>query len=420
MGVGGSQDVVVMAMTLVQISRPHAGRILARGSGGRKGDLMTETVIWGDVVAPREVFPGAEIVVRDGIICELNRKPTRRHASFVWREGWIFPGLIDLHMHGIGGHDTMDGDQRSFEEMERLWAEKGTTGFLATTMAAPDAALLPVLRELAQYRRRSRALLGVHMEGPYIHPGRRGAQSRHAIRLPDVTELSRYTEVLSGGLKRITVAPELKGARELMAYARSQGIAVSAGHSNATWREASEAFESGIRQVTHLFNAMTGLDHREPGLALAALRDSRVVVELIVDGVHLHPEMVAWVRDLKDPDGVLLVTDAMRACAMEDGVYDLGGQPMTVKDGIARTQEGRLAGSTLTLLDAVMRYHRITRAGLPEAVRAASGVPASMLGCIRERGAIAVGLQADLLAVSSDGQNRRTWQKGEIVYDGVG
>ncbi len=381
--------------------------------------MAEETVLHGRVVLPDRVIPNGEIILVGDRIQSVHEAPTRPHATHRWREGWIFPGLIDLHIHGILGSDVMDGTVESLLAMDTALARVGCTGYLATTMSATEPELERVFNAVSAFRalHPGSGLLGVHMEGPYIHPDRIGAQRPDAVRNPSVAEVQAFHRRWGTELRRITIAPERLGSAELMAFCQEAEIRLSAGHSNATFEEAYRAFDAGIQQVTHLFNAMTALNHRAPGLAGAALLHPAVRVELIADGVHLHPATLKLAERMKGPDHILLVTDAMRATLLPDGVYDLGGQAMTVAGGVARTAQGSLAGSTLTLMKAVFQYREFTGVDLSQAVRAASLSPARAMGWT-DRGALQSGYWADVLLVDNAGHNRMTWRGGRVIYDG--
>lgn len=365
---------------------------------------------------PDEVLDHAELIIEGERIRAIHRHPTVSKPTIDWQHGWIWPGLLDIHIHGIAGADVMDGSLQAYRTIDQALLAVGCTNYVATTMTASQTELERVFGTLRSFRREPSGMLGVHMEGPYIHPDRIGAQRPDSVRLPDVDEMRSFYATLGSDLKRVTLAPEREGSQEFMAFCQSAGIDVSVGHSNATYEEARAAFEAGARQVTHLFNAMTPLHHRAPGIVGAAWL-SDVYVELIADGIHLHPDVIRLTANIKGADRVVLVTDAMRATLLEDGTYELGGQNMTVAGGVARTRDGHLAGSTLTLIKAVFNYHRFTGRPLYEAVRAATLNPAEAIGD-QERGALASGRYADIILVDEAGINRMTWRRGEVAYDG--
>ncbi|MCY0879493.1 MAG: N-acetylglucosamine-6-phosphate deacetylase [Firmicutes bacterium] len=379
---------------------------------------MSEVVLRGQVILPDRAIEDGQIVFRDGQIIDVGvyqGKPATIH----WKTGWIGPGLVDVHIHGIQGVDVMDGDPASLLRMDRALASVGCTTYLATTMSAVQADLIRVARGIRAFAEQypDAGLAGVHMEGPYIHPARIGAQRADAVRPPRLDELEELADILGARLRRITMAPELPGAGAFIERAQALGLLISFGHSNASYDEAAQGFAQGVGEVTHLFNAMPPLHHREPGLAGAALTRDSVAVELICDGIHVHPAVVKGVARLKGRDGVMLVTDAMRATLLADGTYDLGGQTVTVAQGVARTASGSLAGSTLTLLRAVLNFQVFAERSLAEAVRAASLVPARRMGLLG-RGALQPGFRADVILVDEAGVNRMTWRHGQVVFDG--
>lgn len=385
-------------------------------AGRHMGQQM---VLHGDLVLPEGIIPEGELIIEGSRIQEVNLRATRSDPTHAWHSGWIFPGLIDLHIHGAAGYDFMDASVEAFEAIDGTLARLGCTGYLATTLSASFGALQRVLQAARQYGDHAvnSGMLGVHLEGPFIHPQRIGAQRADFVRPPSLSELESYRRILGPLLKRITLAPEIPKAQDLIDFCRRTGIGVSAGHSNATFDEARTAFGAGVHQVTHLFNGMTGLHHRDPGLAAAALTHPEVWVELIADGVHVHREMIRLVGQLKGPNHTILVTDAMRATELGDGMFDLGGQSVQVKDGQARLGDGSLAGSTLSLMRAVFNYQAFAMVDLYEAVRAASLTPARVLG-LADRGALEPGFWADVLFVDIAGRNRMTWRNGQIIFDG--
>jgi N-acetylglucosamine-6-phosphate deacetylase len=380
--------------------------------------MAEEVVLRGRVVLPDQELEDGQVVLRDGRVTDIGTYQGVP-VTVYWRDGWIGPGLVDAHIHGIRGADTMDAEMGAFETMDEALASVGCTTYLATTMSAAMPALTTVAKALVAFldAHPESGAVGVHMEGPYIHPERIGAQRADAVRPPSWDEMAALWEILGNRLRRITLAPELPGARPFIERAKLAGIMVSFGHSNATYDEAQAGFRMGVDQVTHLFNAMPPLHHREPGLVGAALTHSSVAVEVICDGIHLSPDVVRLVARLKGPDHLMLVTDAMRATLLADGTYDLGGQTVTVNHGVARTQTGGLAGSTLTLLRAVLNYQRFTACSLSEAVKAASLIPARTLG-LWDRGALWPGYRADVILVDEAGQNRMTWRQGQVIFDG--
>jgi N-acetylglucosamine-6-phosphate deacetylase len=310
----------------------------------------------------------------------------------------VAPGFVDLHVHG-GGGAQVGADAEEIAAVARFHARHGTTALLATTVPAPESALAATVRAVADVAAAPPAgrarVLGAHLEGPFVSPERPGALEVRALRAPDRAELARLLAAGGGAVRAIVIAPELRGALDLIDAAVAEGLVVGLGHTDATYAEARAGIDRGARVATHLFNAMRPLHHREPGVVGAALSDERLTAELIADGVHVHPAALALAHAAKGASGVALVTDAMQAAGLPDGDYALGEQTIAVTGGEARTATGALAGSTLTM-DRAVRV--CVDAGIPlgDALRMASATPASVLG---EAGVLAPGAPADLVVL---------------------
>ncbi len=328
----------------------------------------------------------------------------------------LVPGLIDLHAHGALGCDTMDADPEALRTMARFYGQHGVTAFLAATMSAPAPAIhdaLDAVQATMEAGTGGAALLGAHVEGPYLDAARRGAQDARWVRSASTDE---YPALFDTGVVRLlTLAPELPGGHDLIRYARQRGAVVSIGHTRADYDAMGEAVALGASQVTHLFNGMEPLHHREPGAVGAALALEGLTCELIADGIHLHPAVLKLAYRCKGPDGVVLVTDAMAGTGMPDGDYALGGAHVTVQGGVARDADGALAGSTLTLERAVANMMQATGEPLERMLPLASRVPACCLG-LAAKGDIARGRDADLAVLDETGLVRLTMVQGEIVY----
>ncbi len=329
----------------------------------------------------------------------------------------LAPGLIDLHTHGALGADTMDATPEALERMARFYAAHGVTAFLATTMTAPQEEILAALGTIAAVRASGTggaALLGAHIEGPYLDVERRGCHDPAQLRRAEAAEYRRLFE--SGVVRLITLAPEYPEHEALIRYAVEKGAVVSLGHSRASYEVARRAVELGASQVTHLFNAMDALHHRAPGLVGAALTLEALDCQLIADNIHIHPAVLRLVVQAKGVDRVILVTDAMSATGMPDGEYVLGNISVTVRGGAPRTADGTLAGSTLTMERAVANIMAATGLPLEAAWKMGSAVPARALGLGHRKGAIAVGMDADLVALDEAGGVRLTVVGGQIVF----
>jgi N-acetylglucosamine-6-phosphate deacetylase len=314
----------------------------------------------------------------------------------------LAPGFIDLHVHG-GGGGQVGPDPNGVAAVAAFHARHGTTGLLATTVPASPEVLVDAVRAVAAVARRPQPdaaqVLGCHLEGPFVSPERPGALEVRHLRPPDPVELARLLDAGGGSVQMMVVAPELPGALDLIAAAADDGVVLSVGHTDATYAEAVAGFDRGARAATHVFNAMRPLHHREPGAAGAALTTSRVTVEIIADGIHVHPAVLRLAHAAKGPGRLALITDAMQAAGLGDGEYLLGDQTVTVADGQARTASGSLAGSTLTM-DRAVRVC-VEQAGIPliDALQMASSTPAALLGIGEVAGRLAPGAAANLVVL---------------------
>ncbi|GIO08366.1 N-acetylglucosamine-6-phosphate deacetylase [Brevibacillus reuszeri] len=334
-------------------------------------------------------------------------------------EGWICPGFMDIHMHGIDGHDTMDGTPESLQAISKALPRFGVTSFLATTMTAPYKEIVPVLSTIAQVSRQGldgAEVVGVHLEGPWINPRYKGAQKEENIALPQLDAVRRLYELAEGLIKVVTIAPEQPEALEAIAWLKEQGVIVSAGHTGASFAQASQAVDAGVRHFTHCFNAMTGLHHREPGVVGAAMYHEQLSTELIADGIHVHPAVMNILYRVKTAGKLALVSDSMRAAAMGEGTYDLGGQEVHVHGDQAKLADGTLAGSILTLNRAVANMVTLSKVPLPEAVEMASHTPATILGLGERKGRLAAGYDADVTVLDKQFDVSMTFVAGKRVY----
>lgn len=321
--------------------------------------------------------------------------------------GVALPGFVDLQVNGFAGVDLMGADAEGYRRAGEALLETGVTAYLPTFISAPVDETLAALGGVPAEPGGAR-VLGVHLEGPFLAPTRLGIHPPAARRDPDPALLERL--LAAGPIRLMTLAPELPGAGELIDLLLLRGVAVSCGHTNATAEEATKAFDRGARSVTHLFNAMRPFRHRDPGLAGAALARDDVIVQIILDGIHLAEETarVVW---QSAAGRVALVTDAVAGAGMGDGVYFLGGAEIEVRDGAARGPGDVLAGSTLTMIEAVRNLHELG-IPLPEAVAAATDVPARVLGA-SALGRLDVGLPADLVILDDNLELERVCVGGE-------
>ncbi len=363
---------------------------------------------------------GLDVRVEGGRIAHVSPKmqPLSGEEVIDAQGKMLSPGFVDVHIHGFGGRDSMEG-----EDAVRFMAEKlpshGVTGFLPTTMCATiEETRLCVsgVKQAMDNPTPGARVLGCHMEAPFLNPEKKGAQRLETILKPNMSDFEAMTEGCQDVVRMITVAPEMEGAEEFIRAIRDR-ILVSVGHTMASCEVCRQAADWGATQITHLFNAMTPFDHRNPGVPGAALSDERYIVQIIADLIHLHPAVVKTAIRAKGPDKVELITDAMMATDMPDGQYDLGGQPVCVMQGAARlVHGGNLAGSTLTMDKAVKNV--VEQLGIePEwALRMAATTPAEAIGKGDCMGRIAPGYLADLVLLDADWRVERTIVGGKTVY----
>jgi len=380
----------------------RGGRIYSEQGVLQDGWLLVER---GKIVAcgQGEDFP------RDGRVLSFPRTVT------------IIPGMIDVHIHGSAGADVMDASKESLETMARALAREGTTAFLATTITQSREAIEKALICTADYIERHQVAdgaecLGIHLEGPFVNPKRGGAQPKDHIQNPDIHLMWEWFEKARGKIRLVTLAPELPNGFELVRLLKRIGVIASIGHSDATYEECVEAIGAGASHVTHLFNGMRGLHHREIGVAGAAFLRDELMVELIADGIHVSQEMVNIAKRQVTSDRLILITDAMRAKCLKNGTYDLGGQTVFVEDRKACLEDGTLAGSILKMNEAVRNMRQFTGADWLEIIRMTAENPAKELGVFDRKGSLAPGKDADVVVLGEDGEVLLTLCRGKMAY----
>ena len=329
----------------------------------------------------------------------------------------LAPGFIDLQLNGGFGHDFTAAPDTIWRVAARL-PQYGVTSFLPTIITAPAEVYRQAQATLAAPPAgwRGARPLGLHLEGPFLNPAKKGAHNSDHLRQPDPALVAGWSP--ETGVRLVTLAPELPGAAAVIQVLTDRGVVVSAGHSLATAAEARVGFAAGVRYGTHLFNAMPPLHHREPGLAGALLAADRPIVGLIPDGVHVHPDLVRLAWRALGGERLNLVTDAMAALGMADGRYQLGDFAVQVAAGVARLPDGTLAGSLLALDTAVRNLMAYTGCSLPEALPSVTSVPARLLGLLPDLGQISPGARADLVLLDADGRVKAAIVAGELLYDG--
>ncbi len=365
-----------------------------------------------------EFVKGLSLRLREGRIAEIGSELVQAPGEPVIdaTELLVIPGFIDIHIHGYGGQDTMNG-RAAIAHMAQGLVRHGVTGFLPTTMAASyedTRAALSAARELTHEGPMGARVLGCHLEGPFLNAAKKGAQPGQFIFPASMENYLKIAKGLEDAVKLVTIAPDIEGALELIQALRGQ-TALSAGHTDASVDQMRQAVESGVSQVTHLFNGMNALSHRAPGVPGAALTMDEIRVQIIADLLHLHPTTLKLAWRAKGADGCLLITDAMEATGMPDGQYKLGANDVTVKNREARLSDGTIAGSTLTMERAVRNMAQVVGVPLEQAIHMATAAPADAIG-ETERGRIAVGNHADLALLDANGEVAMTIVGGETAY----
>lgn len=381
-------------------------------------------VIRGEIVTPFSQFTG-EVVIDGSVISDVVEgvfgASDEQMLSFPGC--YVCPGFVDIHVHGASGSDILDCSPAAIESMSEFLITRGVTSYLATTTTAPMDLMSRAVEVAGAYAERldgtvspAQALRGLHLEGPHVSMSRLGAQDGESVLAATASEIPELVRRFPGLIKTVTLAPEVQGAEGLVRTLVSRGVSVSAGHTDASYELATEAFGWGINRVTHLFNAMQPIHHRNPGIVTAALTNNSVFVELICDGVHVHPAVVEMVARLKGPERICLVTDSMRATGLGDGTYTLGRLAVTVEGKQARLSGGALAGSVLTMDQAVRNMVSFTQAPVKDAVMMATHTPAAAIGLDGQIGSLQAGRSADIVVLDKDLQVQMTMIRGHEVY----
>lgn len=356
--------------------------------------------------------PGA-FSVEDGKFANVLGEP---QADAVDLHGaYVIPGLIDVHNHGNSGADFSDGDYDGLVKMAEYLARNGVTSFAPASMTLPYDVLAKAFataRRLADKAPEgASALRGIQMEGPFFSEKKKGAQNGAYLRDPDFAAFSKLYHDCGGLVRIVDVAPELPGACEFIRQAKEL-CTVSIAHTDANYDEAHAAVEAGVTHLTHLFNAMPALHHRKPGVIGAAAEADQVSAEIISDGQHVHPSAVRLAFRLFGAERMVLISDALRCCGMPDGEYELGGQAVFLKGGVARLADGTIAGSATNLYDCMLRAISFGIAK-EDAVRAATWNPARQIGCLDVVGSIADGKRADFVVCDENLTRKAVWLAGK-------
>ena len=380
----------------------------------------------GDVIFPDGVMHGGVIVIENASITEIDHRDEFKSLEsdhvIDCKDSFVCPGFIDLHNQGGNGFSVMDGSEESIYGMCRAHAAHGTTGLLLTPVIEEQGfrSLLPKLADFVGKDSGGASILGIHAEGPFTNPEKRGFMPQSGISKPDMALLDEILEHGGGKIVEMTIAPELEGSFKLINKLAREGIVVSLGHSNATLHDVLKAIDYGASHVTHFFNAMRQMHHREPGLAGAALYSTDLTVEIIVDGFHIHPWIIGLILQNKSPALTCLITDAMSVTGFDDGEYEVFGQRVVLNEGhiFLKDDPSTLAGSVLTMDRAVGNIMNMLGISIVEAVTMASSTPATVLGLENKKGRIEVGYDADIVLLDRTYRTEMTVIQGKIIYEG--
>lgn len=362
------------------------------------------------------IEPNKAIVYADKIIDIVNESELSKYKFNETIDGknmFLSSGFIDLHIHGCSSFDVMDHEDENLNTISKNLARTGVTAFLPTTMTMEFSEIIKALEKIKKYigNTDGAEILGAHLEGPFINKKFKGAHDENYIIPPNFDLIDKYKNII----KIITLAPELEGSMDFIQSCNNNNIIASIGHTNADYETAIKALNKGAQHFTHTFNAMTPLNHRAPGVVGAAML-SNSTCELIADNIHVHPDVQKLLVKIKGHKNVILITDAMRACLMCDGSYNLGGQAVTVNNSGARLADGTLAGSVLTLNIALKHIIQNTDTTLPYAIEMITSNPARLLNLEASKGSIDINKDADIVIFDEGFNIHYTITKGKLIY----
>lgn len=381
-------------------------------------------IVHGRVVTPHEIIEQGTVLCEDGkikFVGESRDADPEPNSTIIDAAGkLVLPGFIDTHVHGSGGDDVMLDGADGIRRTGRRQLKYGTTAWLPSTVCARHEELLRAIENTLDAERDTEPcaeILGLHIEGPYINIEYKGAQPVEGIRDPNFDECNQLLEAAPGKIKIMTIAPELPGGLEMIRWLTEKGVIASLGHSAADYDTALAAIEAGATHATHLYNAMSGLHHRKPGLAAACLNEPAIRAELICDGVHVHPQMARLAGRAKGREGLVLITDACTAQGEPDGIYSLGAHQVQVRGALCTLMDGvTIASSVLTMNYAVMNAVKFGALNLVDAAYSAALMPAKLCGAENRKGSLEVGKDADIAVLNADYSVNATITAGELAY----
>lgn len=375
----------------------------------------------GQVITPEKVLENTTLVVESGKIKQIGGKITPSAADRIIdaTNKLVVPGFIDLHIQGAGGADILDATPEAVRTIAKTCARFGVTGFLATTKCFPhaDNRHLTIATELVGNNLDGAELLGIHIEGPFISPSRLGMIQIDNVSSPSMDFLREITELCREKLRMMTIAPEIEGNRELIENLVKMDIIPSFGHSDASYDETIKGFEYGIRHVTHLYNAMRSIHHRDPGPVPAVFDTDNVIAQIICDGAHIHPSVIRFTLQELGEQRFVLITDGMNAMGLPDGTYRYDALEFSSLNGIARYHDGRLVGTATSMNILIKRCIEFTNFSLSTVINAASLIPARVLGIDKRKGSLEIGKDADIVILNKDFSVWKTVIAGTVVYE---
>ena len=374
------------------------------------------------IITPLKIIENGIVIVNNGMIEYVGEEEKGDLASYnnVYKGEYIVPGFIDIHCHGGNGYDTMDSTYEALKEISKFKAKNGCTGFLPTTVTSSIKDTAKALKNVSEYSKQSlkegAEILGIHLEGPFINAIQKGAQREDLIIPLSVEVMEKFIEKSDGLIKIVTYAPELDMDFKFTSFLKNRGVIPSVGHSLADYETIISAIRFGLKSSSHIFNQMKGIHHREPGTVGAVLTEENLFAEIIADCVHVHPIIINLLVKAKGVNKVILVTDAIRAAGLQDGIYDLGGLKVIVKNSEARLESGKLAGSTLTMNRAIKNMIEKMSISIEKSARMASLNPARLLGLDKDRGSLTPGKRADITILDDNFNVIHTIKKGKVIY----
>lgn len=372
------------------------------------------------------IIPEGNIVINQGKIESINGSLRGIDSIIELPSHWhLVPGMINLHIHGMQGAELMDGHPDSIRTISQALPASGVTCFIISTMTDSPQHIEQALANVNAFskntdRANGSHLLGVHLEGPFISKEACGAQKIEHVLAPNIALFEHWQAVSGHQIRIVTLAPEVDPECQFIRYLHHQGIVIAIGHSKATYEQTEKAIQAGCTYSTHLFNAMHPLHHRDPGCVAAILNNPNVLAEIITDGIHLHPAIVQLVLKLKGPDRTVLVSDGLKVTGLPDGTYSVDGNEVILKNHEARLLNGSLAGSVLTLDQALRNFMAMTQCSLSDAIKTVTEAPAKCLGLFDQIGSIRENKNADLVVLNENLNIEMTFCHGELTFRSQG